>query len=127
MTYAITRARSGVGGEVRWDSSRNSWLRSPSPATELVIIALLTQRGECLVDTSLGVDWQSVDKLRTDARATAEAAIASGLQRYVASGFISDVIARVAVFPARGAIEFDVSFVDVRLGTSERQRVTGTV
>lgn len=125
MTYAVTRSRSGVAGEVRWDSTRNTWLRAQSPATELVIIALRTQLGECIVDRELGVDWAAVDKLRSDAPATARAAIIAGLHRYVTAGFISDVDAVVSVFPVRGVLEFDVSFVDVRLGTQTRQRVAG--
>lgn len=125
MTYAITRARSGADGDLRWDEVRNTWRRAESPATELVVIALRTQLGECLVDGTLGVDWSSVDKLRTDAQATARAAIIAGLRRYVVAGYIGDVDVRVMVFPSRGRIEFDVSFVDVRLATQTRQRVTG--
>lgn len=125
MTYAVTRARSGVNAEVRWDATRNSWQRAESPATELVTIALLCQRGACPVDPDLGVDWASVDKLRTDAPATAREAILAGLKRYVDAGQIRDVIASVQVFPARGVMEFDVSFVDVQLSTQTRQRVRG--
>lgn len=127
MTYAITRSRSSADGEVQWDRTRNRWARAESPATELVRIAMRTQRGTCIVDPTLGIDWAAVDLLRTDAQATAQAAILAGLSRYVASGAIADVTARVAVFPARGRIEFDVSFVDVRLNAQTRQRVTGEV
>jgi len=127
MTYSITRARSGVAGEVQWDATRNTWKRATSPATELVTIALRCQRGACPVDPALGVDWSSVDKLRTDAPARAEAAIRAGLARYVSSGQITDLAVRVDVFPARGLIAFDVSFVDVQLSTQTRQRVTGEV
>ena len=125
--YAVTRARSGVGGEVKWDASRNAWQRSASPATELVTIALLCQRGGCPTDPDLGVDWASVNKLRTDAPATARAAILAGLKRYVDAGQIRDVKADVRVFPARGVLEFDVSFIDVQLGAQSRQRVRGEV
>lgn len=125
MTYAVTRARSGVAGEVQWDATRNTWKRSTSPATELVTIALLTQRGECIVDRDLGVDWNAVDKLRTDAQATARAVILAGLARYVRAGQIRDVVVEVDVYPVRGMIAFDVSFVDVQLSTQTRQRVTG--
>lgn len=125
--YAVTRARSGVACEVQWDSARNSWRRSQSPATELVVIALSCQRGGCPTDPDLGVDWASVNKLRTDAPATARAAILAGLKRYVDAGQIRDVKAEVEVYPARGAIAFDVSFVDVQLATQARQRVRGEV
>lgn len=125
MTYAVARSRSGVGAEVKWDAARNSWQRSPSPASELVVIALQCQRGECPVDTALGVDWSSVDKLRTDARARAEDAIRAGLKRYVDSGAIADLVVSVEVYPARGLLTFDVSFVDVLLGAQTRQRVRG--
>lgn len=125
MTYAVARSRSGVGAEVKWDAARNSWLRSPSPAAELVVIAMQCQRGECPVDTALGVDWSSVDKLRTDARARAEDAIRAGLKRYVDSGAIADLVVSVEVYPARGLLTFDVSFVDVLLGAQTRQRVRG--
>lgn len=125
--YAVTRARSGVGAEVQWDSARNSWKRSQSPATELVTIALGCQRGGCPTDPELGVDWASVDKLRTDAGATARAAILAGLKRYVDAGQIRDVVAEVEVYPARGLLTFDVSFVDVQLAAQTRQRVRGEV
>jgi len=125
MTYAVARARSGVNGEVQWDASRNSWRRSPSPASELVVIALQCQRGACPVDLALGVDWSSVDKLRTDARSRAEDAIRAGLKRYVDSGAIADLAVSVEVYPARGLLTFDVSFVDVLLGAQTRQRVRG--
>lgn len=125
MTYAVARARTGVGAEVRWDASRNSWLRSPSPAAELVVIAVQCQRGTCPVDPDLGVDWASVDKLRTDARTRAEDAIRAGLKRYVDSGAIADLRVTAEVYPARGMIAFDVSFVDVLLAAQTRQRVRG--
>lgn len=125
MTYAVARARSGVNGEVQWDTSRNSWRRSVSPAAELVVIAMQCQRGECPVDPALGVDWASVDKLRTDARARAEDAIRAGLKRYVDSGAIADLVVSAEVYPARGLLTFDVSFVDVLLGAQTRQRVRG--
>ena len=125
MTYALTRSRDGADGEVRYDTARNTWQAAQSPATELVVIALRTQRGECLVDRELGVDWKAVDKLRIDARETARAVILAGLRRYVTSGAIAEVTADVKVFPARGLIEFSVSFVDVRLSTQTRQRVDG--
>lgn len=125
MSYAVARARSGVNGEVQWDASRNSWQRSPSPASELVVIALQCQRGTCPVDLALGVDWSSVDKLRTDARSRAEDAIRAGLKRYVDSGAIADLAVSVEVYPARGLLTFDVSFVDVLLGAQTRQRVRG--
>lgn len=127
MTYAVTRARSGVAGEVQWETTRNTWKRSASPATELVTIAMRTQRGSCPVDPDLGVDWAAVDKLRTDAPARAEAAIRAGLARYVSARQISDLAVRVDVYPARGMIAFDVSFVDVQLSAQTRQRVTGEV
>lgn len=125
MTYSVAFARSGVDGEVQWDAVRNSWKRSESPATELVVIALQCQRGTCPVDPGLGVDWSSVDKLRTDARTRAEDAIRSGLKRYVDSGAIADLRVSAEVYPARGMIAFDVSFVDVLLGAQTRQRVRG--
>jgi hypothetical protein len=125
VTYAITRSRSGNDGEVQWDATRNSWLRASSPAAELVLIALRTQRGECLVDLTLGVDWAAVDKLRVDAQATARAVILAGLARYVTAGQIRDVTADVQVFSARGLLAFDVSFIDVQLGAQTRQRVRG--
>lgn len=125
MTYSVAFARSGVDGEIQWDAVRNSWKRSESPATELVVIALQCQRGTCPVDLALGVDWSSVDKLRTDARARAEDAIRAGLKRYVDSGAIADLRVSAEVYPARGMIAFDVSFVDVLLGAQTRQRVRG--
>lgn len=127
MTYAVTRARSGVDCEVQWDAARNSWRRSESPATELVTIALSCQRGACPTDPDLGVDWDAVDKLRTDAPATARAAILAGLKRYSDAGQIRDVVVEVEVYSARGLLAFDVSFVDVQLATQTRQRVRGEV
>ena len=77
------------------------------------------------MDPALGVDWSSVDKLRTDARTRAEDAIRTGLKRYVDSGAIADLVVSVEVYPARGLLTFDVSFVDVLLGAQTRQRVRG--
>ena len=70
MTYAVTRARD-VNSEVKWDDTRNTWKRASSPAAEMVLLILRPQRGRCLVDPDMGVDWAKVDKLRTDASATA--------------------------------------------------------
>ena len=127
MTYAIAESISAATGEVQWDDTRNTWLLAPSPATELVVIALRTQLGSCPVMPSLGVDWDSVNKLSTDAPARAEAAVRAGLKRYIDAGQIADLKVRVDVYPARNLIAFDVSFVDTRLPTSTRQRVTGQV
>lgn len=125
--YAVTRARSGVSAEVQWDATRNTWKHAQSPATELVTIALGCQRGACPVDPDLGVDWARVDKLRTDVQATARAAILAGLKRYVDAGQIQDVVVEVEVYPARGLLTFDVSFIDVQLAAQTRQRVRGEV
>lgn len=122
MTYAVTRARD-VNSEVKWDDTRNTWKRAASPAAEMVLLILRTQRGRCLVDPDMGVDWAKVDKLRTDASATANAIIAAVLAPLVSDGKISELAVRADVYPARGMIAFDVSFVDVQLRT--RERVTG--
>ena len=122
MTYAVTRARD-VNSEVKWDDTRNTWKRASSPAAEMVLLILRTQRGRCLVDPDMGVDWAKVDKLRTDASATANAIIAAVLAPLVSDGKISELAVRADVYPARGMIAFDVSFVDVQLRT--RERVTG--
>lgn len=119
MSYAVTRARD-VAGDVRWDARRNTWERPSSPVAERVLFILMTPRGRCLVDPQLGVDWASVDKLRTDATATAEAAIRAALKDLVDAGQIRDLTARVEVFPVRGLIAFDVSFVDVQLRALQR-------
>ncbi len=55
MTYAVTRARD-VNSEVKWDDTRNTWKRASSPAAEMVLLILRTQRGRCLVDPDMGVD-----------------------------------------------------------------------
>ena len=122
MTYAVTRARD-VNSEVKWDSARNTWKRATSPAAEMVLLILRTQRGRCLVDPDMGVDWAKVDKLRTDASATANAIITAALAPLVSDGKISELSVRADVYPVRGMIAFDVSFVDVQLRT--RERVTG--
>lgn len=122
MTYAVTRARD-VDSEVKWDATRNTWKRASSPAAEMVLLALRTPRGRCLVDTDMGVPWDKVDKLRTDAAATAKAIILAALKPMVDAGQIRDVVVSVEVYPARGALLFDVAFVDVQLQT--RERVTG--
>lgn len=128
MTYAIAESISAATGEVQWDAKRNTWLLAESPATELVVIALRTQLGACPVMPDLGVDWNSVNKLATDAPARADAAVRAGLKRYVDSGAIADLKLRVDVFPARNRIEFDVSFIDTRLPSSAtRRRVAGQV
>lgn len=121
MTYAVTRARSGLTGEVLWDAKRNNtWQLAQSPAAELVLFILRTQKGKCLVRPDLGVDWSRVNKLRTDARATAEAAVRDALAEPVRSGAIRDVEVAARVYPSRSLLELDVSFVDVRLRAQTR-------
>ena len=122
MTYAVTRARD-VNSEVKWDSARNTWKRDTSPAAEMVLLILRQQRGRCLGDPDMGGDWSKVDKLRTDASATANAIITAALAPLVSDGKISDLAVRADVYPVRGLIAFDVSFVDVQLRT--HARVTG--
>ena len=128
MSYAIAESISAATGEVQWDATRNTWREAVSPATELVVIALRTQLGACPTMPDLGVDWNGVNKLSTDAPARADAAVRAGLKRYVDSGAIADLQVRVDVFPARNRIEFVVSFVDTRLPSSApRRRVAGQV
>lgn len=119
MSYGVTRTQDQTG-DVGWVSGRNTWERAESPVAERVRFVLATPRGECLVDPELGVDWRRVDLLRTDAVATAEASIRAALKGLVDAQEIRDVAVRVDVFPARGLIAYDVSFVDVKLKALRR-------
>ncbi len=123
MTYAITRARSPVTGEVLFDDRRATWRVAPSPATEVVLIILRTPRGSCLVDPTRGVDYSRINKLRTDAPATARAAVTEALQSVVTAGLIRDVRVEARVFASSSRLELDVSFVDVQLRTNERTKL----
>ena len=120
MTYAATRARSGLTGDVLFDDRRGTWKLAASPATEMVLIILRTTLGKCLVRPTLGVDWSRVNKLRTDAPATAQAAVNAALAPLVRDGFIRDPQVTARVFSSRGLLELDVSFIDVRLRTQTR-------
>jgi len=120
MTYATTRARSGLTGEVLFDDRRGTWRDAQSPATEMVVIILRTPLGKCLVRPTLGVDWSRVNKLRTDAPATAQAAVNAALAPLVRDGFIRDQQVTARVFSSRGLLELDVSFIDVRLRAQTR-------
>lgn len=120
MTYAITRQRSGLTGEVLFDSRRGTWKLAPSPVTEIVVFILRTRLGECLVRPDLGVDWSRVQKLRTDAKATAEAAVLAALAPLTRDGSIQDPRVTARVYPSRGYLDFEVSFIDVRLRSQTR-------
>ena len=120
MTYAATRARSGLTGDVLFDDRRGTWKLAASPATEMVLIILRTPLGKCLARPSLGVDWSRVNKLRTDAPATAQAAVNAALAPLVRDGFIRDPQVTARVFSSRGLLELDVSFIDVRLRAQTR-------
>lgn len=115
MTYAITRSLSPNAGPTL--DARGAWTRATSPALERVLIALRTQLGSCPVMPTLGVDWRRVDKLRTSARADAEAAIRAGLASLVTDGAIRDLTVDVKVSAARGLLTYTVEFVDVLLAT----------
>ena len=115
MTYAIARALSPNAGPTL--DARGAWTRATSPALERVLIALRTQLGACPVMPPLGVDWRHVDKLRTSARADAEAAIRAGLASLVTDGTIRDLAVDVKVSAARGLLTYTVEFVDVLLAT----------
>jgi len=120
MTYATTRARSGVSGEVLFVARKGTWQNAQSPAAEMVLLILRTPKGRCLVRPEMGVDWRRVNKLRTDAGNTARAAVLDALGPLVQTGYIADPRASVRVYPTRGYLELDVSFVDVRLRAATR-------
>lgn len=124
--YAITRARSPLTGDVLLNTTTSRWVEADSPARELVLIRLRTPLGSMLCAPEIGVDWQRVSTLRTDAPATARQAIEAGLAPLVRSGAIRDLSVHVQVDAARGRLLFEVDFVDVRLSPSTRQTVTGT-
>ena len=65
----------------------------------MVLLILRTQRGRCLVDPDMGVDWAKVDKLRTDASATANAIITAALAPLVSDGKISELAVRAGRVP----------------------------
>lgn len=115
MTYAFTRSRSALDGDVRMDPRTGSWQAASSPALEMVLNTLRTPLGGCLATPDLGVDWSKVDTLRTDAAATGRAVILAGLQPLVSTGWITDVRAEVTVDARRGLLGYTVTFVDPRL------------
>lgn len=117
MTYAVARKLDPATGQPSLQTS-GRWVRATSPALEMVKLCLKTQAGDCPVDPELGVNWRAVNKLRTSAPADAEGAIRAGLGRLVRAGHIRDVKVSAAVL--RGALTYEVSFVDVLL----QQRIT---
>lgn len=125
-SYAFTRSRNALDGDVLVDSATSRWVEATSPARELVLIRLRTPLGSMLCAPTLGVDWSRVQTLRTDAPATARQAIEAGLAPLVRAGVISDLGVVVEVDPARGRLLYEVSFVDVRLRPRTKQTVTGT-
>lgn len=127
MTYAITRSLDAETGNPSVSTATGAWVRAPSPALVMVLLALRTQLGACPVDAGLGVDWRRIDKLRTTASADAESAIRAGLARLVAAGTITRLAVTVRVFAGVGRVEYEVSFVDARLSTPRSVRGTRSV
>lgn len=123
MTYAVTRDLSADTGNPSTDPRTGAWVRASSPATAMVLLALRTPLGTCPVDPGLGVDWRSVDKLRTSAPADAVTAIRAGLARLVSGGWVADLDATAKV-RAGGVLSYSVTFLDVRLAT--RRTITST-
>lgn len=124
MTYALTRARRPADGAVLMDSRTNSWLAASSPMAEVVANELRTEKGECLADPDMGVEWKKVRKNSIGAPATAKALIEAALRRHVTAGRITLVSVVVEVSAARGTLAYEVVFTDVRAGA--QQTVTGT-
>lgn len=116
MTYAVELARDPATGAPRFDQNTGSFTESDSPAREVVLMTLRTQKGLCLVDPDLGVDWRALRKVTTNLAATARDAITASLTRYVRTGVIADLAVETEL---RGALlVFRVTFTDPRLRRS---------
>ena len=111
--YLHTHARNPATGAVLMTG--NQWRASTSPMVEVVAMALRTQRGACLVDPELGVDWSAIRKLGAGAVATAKAAITKALARHVRAGEITNVLVECEADVARGLLVYSVKFIDPRL------------
>lgn len=124
MTYATTRARRPSDGAVQINSRTNSWQAASSPMLEVVLLELRTEKGECLADPDMGVEWKKVRKNSISAPATAKALIEAALRRHVTAGRIVTKSVVVEVNAARGTLAYEVTFTDVRLNST--QTATGT-
>lgn len=121
--YAHTRRRDPTTGELAFDGNR--WSASPSPQAEVVLFVLRTQRGMCLVDPDLGVDWRRIDKLAAGAASTARDAIVASLRFLTSAGAVENLTVQAEVDASRGLLKYDVAFTDPRL--ARRARIRGEV
>lgn len=116
MTYAVELQRTPSSGEPVFSQSTGSFIESDSPAREMVLLCLRTQKGACLVDPDLGVDWRALRKVTTNLPATAKDYLTAALSRYVRAGVIAGLAVATEYNAAVKGLVFTVTFTDPRLG-----------
>lgn len=121
MAYAYARKLDPQTGDWTY-SAATTFAQADSPALELVKRILRTLRGSSLLDPQMGVDWQKVDPLGTQAQATTESVLRAALDPLVRRGAIADLVFRVEVDSRAGRVLYEVDFTDVRA----RQRRTAS-
>lgn len=117
--YAYARDFSAPTGDVAL--AAGVWTGG-APALQQVLFRLRTRRGSCLLDTTLGVDWNRLDKAGANAAATCVALVREGLAPLVANGTIAALSVN-ADSPITGAVFFEVTFTDPR--TPGARQTTG--
>lgn len=123
MTYASTFKTDPITGGVLFLG--NGRIESVSPQVERVLFVLRTERGRCLADPDIGVEWSRVSKLGTGAADTAKAAITAALRFMVEESAITDLVVTADVDVSRGLLVYDVAFTDPRL--DRRVRIRGSL
>jgi hypothetical protein len=124
--YAFEQDRAAATGEPLQNAATGEFRESASPMLTVVCTTLRTQKGACLVDPGMGVDWLSIDKDKTGASADAAAKIRAALARYVNAGSISGVEVTVDTDgSSTRRLLYRVAFTDTRL--QQRLTTAGTL
>lgn len=124
MSVPASRKLDPATGDWIADDAGN-FARTPSPGMSAVLLVLRTQRGECLADPELGVDWKGARRATGNRVENLRAAVLAGLARLVSRGVISApaVVIRSGERLQGARDEADVSFFDPLL--RERRSATG--
>ena len=114
--YAFARHVDPTQGAFVYDATM-TFQPAAYPALEIVCRWLATQKGDCKADPNLGVDWQGINLLGTNAQADANSVLSTAMNVLVTRGTIAKMTSGVQIddSPA-GRIVAIVSFTDPRTG-----------
>lgn len=118
--YAITRARNGATGDVRF--SGVTWVRSDAPALELVALVLHTELGSCGADPSRGVNFKRLQKAAPNAGAAWKSEVERALKPLVDRKLVTGLVVTVTV--ERDRLTYQVDFTDPRTAARSSFRET---